>query len=116
MKKNARPDDVEHMVQRIEGLGLKAHVIVGAERTVIAVIGDDRKTHKESLESGPGVAEVMPILAPYKRASLEVCKDPTVVRTGSLVVGGGTVGVIAGPCSVESEEQILATAKAVKKA
>ena len=116
MKKEATPTDVEHMVKRIESLGLKAHVIVGTERTVIAAVGDDRKTHKESLESGPGVAEVVPILAPYKVASREVKPDPTTVRAGSLVVGNGTVGVIAGPCSVESEEQILATAKAVKAA
>jgi 3-deoxy-7-phosphoheptulonate synthase len=116
MKKGASTDDVEHMVQRIEGLGLKAHVIVGTERTVIAAVGDDRRTHKESLESGPGVAEVMPILAPYKVASLEVKREPTTVRAGSFSAGNGTVGVMAGPCSVESEEQILATAKAVKAA
>ena len=116
MKKGASSDDVEHMVQRIEGLGLKAHVIVGTERTVIAAVGDDRKTHKESLESGPGVAEVVPILAPYKVASLEVKREPTTVRAGSFTVGNGTVGVIAGPCSVESEEQILACARAVKAA
>ena len=58
MKKEATQTDVQHMVKRIESLGLKAHVIVGTERTVIAAVGDDRKTHKESLESGPGVAEV----------------------------------------------------------
>jgi 3-deoxy-7-phosphoheptulonate synthase len=116
MKKGASPGDVEHMVQRIEGLGLKAHVIVGTERTVIAAVGDDRKTYKESLESGPGVAEVVPILAPYKVASLEVKREPTTIRAGSLTVGNGTVGVIAGPCSVETEEQILSTARAVKAA
>ncbi len=116
MKKEATPKDVQHMVQRIESLGLKAHVIVGTERTVIAAVGDDRKTHKESLESGPGVAEVMPILAPYKVASLEVKREPTTVRAGSLTVGNGTIGVIAGPCSVETEAQILATAQAVKAA
>jgi 3-deoxy-7-phosphoheptulonate synthase len=116
MKKEATRTDVEHMVKRIESLGLKAHVIVGTERTVIAAVGDDRKTHKESLESGPGVAEVMPILAPYKVASRELKPEPTTVRAGSLVVGGDTIGVIAGPCSVETESQILVTAKAVKAA
>src|ERR1700680_5148548 len=98
MKKEATRTDVEHMVQRIESLGMKAHVIVVTERTVIAAVGDDRKTHKESLESGPGVAEVMPILAPYKMASREVKPEPTTVRAGSLVVGNGTLGVIARPC------------------
>lgn len=116
MKKEATPADVKHMVQRVESLGLKPHVIVGSERTVIAVIGDDRKTHKESLEGGSGVAEVLPILAPYKVASREVRSDPTVVRVGSLTVGGNRLGVIAGPCSVESEEQIVAAAKGVKAA
>src|SRR6185312_8735690 len=109
MNKDASQENVQHMIARIENMGLKAHVIVGTERTVIAAVGDDRKTHKESLESGPGVAEVLPILAPYKVASLEVKKEPTIVRAGSLTVGGGTIGVIAGPCSVESEEQILKT-------
>ncbi len=116
MKKDATLEQIEHMVGRVQQLGMKPHVINGTERTVIAVVGDDRKTHKESLESGPGVAEVVPILAPYKIASREVQSEPTVVRAGSLTVGGGTVGIIAGPCSVESEEQILATAKAVKAA
>jgi 3-deoxy-7-phosphoheptulonate synthase len=116
MKREASKEDVQNMVQRIEGLGLKAHVIVGAERTVIAAVGDDRKTHKESLESGHGVAEVVPILAPYKVASRELKPEPTVVRAGSFAAGGGTLGVIAGPCSVEDEKQILACAHAVKKA
>jgi len=116
MKKGAAEADIEHMVGRVQNLGLKPHVIRGTERTVIAVIGDDRKTYKDSLESGPGVAEVLPILAPYKIASREVRAEPTVVRAGSLTVGNGVVGVIAGPCSVESEEQILTTSKAVKAA
>src|SRR5690242_11875445 len=116
MKKEATTTDVDHMVKRIESLGLKAHVIQGTERTVIAAVGDDRKTHKESLESGPGVAEVVPILAPYKVASRELRSEPTVVRAGSLEVGGNRIGVIAGPCSVESEEQILSAARAVKAA
>src|SRR5687768_1970086 len=116
MEKGASRDQIDHMVQRVEGLGLKAHVIVGAERTVIAAIGEKRSQMKESLESGSGVAEVVPILAPYKVASREVKKDPTQVVVGSLKVGAGVVGVIAGPCSVESEEQILSTARAVKAA
>ena len=114
MKKEATPADVKHMVQRVESLGLKPHVIVGSERTVIAVIGDDRKTHKESLEGGSGVAEVLPILTAYKVASREVRSEPTVIRVGSLTLGGNRLGIIAGPCSVESEEQIVAAAKGVQ--
>jgi 3-deoxy-7-phosphoheptulonate synthase len=116
MQKGATPDQIAHMTQRVEGLGLKAHVIQGTERTVIAAIGEKRSETKEALESGPGVAEVVPILAPYKVASREVKPEPTQVKVGSLTVGAGVLGVIAGPCSVESREQILATADAVKAA
>jgi 3-deoxy-7-phosphoheptulonate synthase len=116
MQKGATRDQVDHMVERVEGLGLKAHVIVGTERTVIAAIGEKREQMKESLESGPGVAEVVPILAPYKVASREVKPEPTQVTARKLRVGAGVCGVIAGPCSVESEEQIVTVARAVKGA
>jgi 3-deoxy-7-phosphoheptulonate synthase len=116
MKKEATAIDVEHMVQRVANLGLKPHVIVGTERTVIAVIGDDRHAYKDALVGGSGVAEVVPILAPYKVASRETKPEPTVVKAGSLTIGGNRIGVIAGPCSVESLEQILASAVAVKEA
>lgn len=116
MEKDATQAQINHMVERVEGLGLKAHVITGTERTVIAAIGEKREETRQSLETGPGVAEVVPILAPYKVASREVKKDPTQIVVGSLKVGAGSVGVIAGPCSVESEEQIIATARAVKAA
>jgi 3-deoxy-7-phosphoheptulonate synthase len=116
MQKGATKEQVEHMIERVEALGLKAHPIVGTERTVIAAIGEKREQTKESLESGPGVAEVVPILAPYKVASREVKPEPTQVKVLDLCVGAGSLGVIAGPCSVESEEQIVSTARAVKAA
>ncbi len=116
MEKNAKQEQIDHMIERVESLGLKAHVIVGTERTVIAAVGEKRQHAKESLESGSGVAEVVPILSPYKVASREVKPEPTRVTAGSLIVGHGVTGVIAGPCSVESEEQIIATARAVKAA
>jgi 3-deoxy-7-phosphoheptulonate synthase len=109
-------EQLDHVVGRVEGLGLRPHVIVGTERTVVAVVGDERDAVSCGLETLPGVAAVMPILAPYKVASREVQTEPTVVRAGSLSVGGGTIGVIAGPCSVESREQIIATAQAVRAA
>jgi len=116
MEKGATAEQVRHMAERVESLGLKAHIIQGTERTVIAAIGEKRDGTKESLASGPGVADVVPILAPYKVASREVKKEPTQVAVGSLKVGAGVVGIIAGPCSVESEQQILVTARAVKAA
>lgn len=116
MQQSATQAQIDHMIQRVESLGLKAHVIHGEERTVIAAIGEKRGEHKQSLESGEGVSEVLPILAPYKVASREVKPEPTTVTAGSLSVGGKSLGVIAGPCSVESEEQIMTSARAVKKA
>jgi 3-deoxy-7-phosphoheptulonate synthase len=116
MRRDAKEQDIEHMIQQVESLGMKPTVLRGTERTVIAAIGDERQAPVGVLESGPGVDEVLPVLAPYKLASVETKSEPTVVRAGSLTVGGGNLGVIAGPCSVESEEQIVSTAKAVKAA
>ena len=116
MEREAPQEHIDHMVNRVEQMGLKSHVIVGTERTVIAAIGEKREETKQSLESGPSVSKVVPILAPYKVASKEVKPEPTMVQTGSLSVGAGTVGVIAGPCSVENEDQIMESARAVKKA
>jgi len=116
MEKDAPQSQIDDMVKRIEGLGLKAHTIVGTQRTVVAAIGEKREDTRESLAGSPGVAEVVPILAPYKVASREVKPDPTCVVAGSLKVGAGHLGVIAGPCSVENEEQILGCARAVKAA
>ena len=116
MRRNAKEEDVQHMIQQVESLGLKPTVLRGTERTVIAAIGDERQVPVGILESGPGVDEVLPVLAPYKLASVETKSERTVVRAGSLTVGNGRLGVVAGPCSVESEEQIIDTARAVKAA
>jgi 3-deoxy-7-phosphoheptulonate synthase len=116
MRRNAKPEDIDHMIKQVESLGLKPTVLRGTERTVIAAIGDERNAPVGVLESGPGVDEVLPVLAPYKIASIETKSEPTVVRTGSLTVGGGNLGVIAGPCSVETEEQIIGSARAIKAA
>ncbi len=116
MEKNATEEQIIHMTHRVHELGLKAHVIRGTERTVIAAVGDERITKAESLESGPGVSEVLPILAPYKVASRELKPEPTQIQVLGFKTGAGVVGVMAGPCSVESEEQIVSSAHAVKKA
>ena len=116
MKRGASPEQIQHVIQRIEEFGLKAHPIYGTERTVVAAVGEKRDEHRHSLEIAPGVAEVVPILAPYKVASIEVKPERTVVRVGPLWVGNCHLGVIAGPCAVESEEQTVATARAVKAA
>lgn len=116
MEPSATQEQIAHMEERVRNLGLKANVIVGTERTVIAAIGEKRDYMKESLESGPGVSSVVPIIAPYKMASREVRPEPTRIEVGSFRAGAGICGVIAGPCSVESEEQLLTSARAVKAA
>ena len=115
MRRNAPEQDIQTMIKQVESLGLKPTVLRGTERTVIAAIGDERNAPVGILESGPSVDEVLPVLAPYKIASLETKSEPTVVRAGSLTIGGGHFGVIAGPCSVENEEQLVSTARAIKK-
>jgi 3-deoxy-7-phosphoheptulonate synthase len=116
MKAHCSQEMIQRVMRRVEELGLKAHVIVGQERTVIAAVGEKRSGAKEALEAFEDVEKVVPILAPYKVASLETRPEQTTVHAGSLKVGGGHIGIIAGPCSVESEEQILKVAHAVKAA
>jgi 3-deoxy-7-phosphoheptulonate synthase len=119
MKPGSPQKQVEHVIQMVREMGLKDHVIVGEERTVVAVVGDDRFKDRSVLESAPGVDRVVPILAPYKMASIEVQKQRTVVPLGGRTkakIGGPTIGVIAGPCSVESKSQVLEIAHAVKEA
>jgi 3-deoxy-7-phosphoheptulonate synthase len=117
MKQNSTPKQVEHVVNLVKEMGLKEHVIVGTERTVVAVIGNDRFKDRSVLESVDGVDKVVPILAPYKMASREMKKERSVVALGkNATIGGIKVGVIAGPCSVESRQQTLEIAHAVKEA
>lgn len=116
MKPQSTEAMIQNMVQRVEGLGLKAHVIVGTERTVIAAIGEKRDEQKQMLEACEEVEQIVPILAPYKVASLEAKPEPTVVEIGKFAAGGPNIGIIAGPCSVESEEQIMESARAVRDA
>jgi 3-deoxy-7-phosphoheptulonate synthase len=116
MKPGATQRQIDHIIERIEQLGLRSHVIVGTERTVVAALGEKRDGAKQALETGEGVEKVVPILAPYKMASTEVKKERTVVTVRKLTVGGGHVGVIAGPCSVESRDQITEIAHLVREA
>ncbi len=114
MKTDATPAQIDHLSREIEGFGLKPQVIVGTHQTVIAAIGEERAGLVEALEPAEGVEKVLPIMAPYKRASSELKRERTVVKARDLAVGGNRVAVIAGPCSVESEEQIVALAIKLK--
>jgi 3-deoxy-7-phosphoheptulonate synthase len=116
MKAGATQKQVDHVIERIEQLELRSHVIVGTELTVVAALGEKRDGAKQALENADGVEKVVPILAPYKMASTEVKKEPTCVSVRNLRVGAGKIGVIAGPCSVESRQQILQVAHLVREA
>lgn len=110
-------EDVDRVVQKIEEFGYKAHIIWGVERVVIGAVGDERtKGRLLSLESLPGVEKVVPILKPFKLAGRELVPHDSVYNVGQVQVGGDRFCVIAGPCSVESLEQILETARFVKEA
>jgi 3-deoxy-7-phosphoheptulonate synthase len=118
MKAGAVKKDKDEVLKRIKELGYKPHVIHGTTRDVIGAIGDERgKLVLQSIESMHGVESVVPILKPYKLASKEVKKEPSVIRISDTVeLGGRQVVVMAGPCSVENERQIIDTAHAVKQA
>ncbi|HUU09392.1 MAG TPA: 3-deoxy-7-phosphoheptulonate synthase [Phycisphaerae bacterium] len=116
MRPDATDEQVARTLQRVKDMGLEPHVIRGAERTVIACVGDDRLKAPEQLAVGAGVEKVMPISARYKIASREVKRDPTVIAVGAGSLGGESVGLIAGPCAVEGREMLLETAHAVKEA
>src|SRR5277367_5553841 len=110
MEQNAPDSQINHVVNLIRELGLREHVIKGTERTVIAALGDDRAKNKENIENAPGVEKVMPVLAKYKMASKEMKKERSVISLGGTLgsaAGGKKVCLIAGPCSVESREQLL---------
>jgi 3-deoxy-7-phosphoheptulonate synthase len=118
MKEGATRRETEHVFDRVRELGYKVHPIYGDQRTVVAAIGDERgKFRLKSLESLPGVESVIPILKPFKLVSTELKKERTVVRVGQDIAFGGQQFVVAaGPCSVESREQIIEVARRVKAA
>lgn len=116
MKKGSTPEDLERVVRRIEELGFRAHPIPGSERTAVGITGNAGPLDPALFEMLPGVAEAVPVTRPYKLVSLEVKPEPTVVSVGPVRIGGGRFTLIAGPCAVEDEEQLLATARAVKEA
>ncbi len=119
MRPDATAAQVDHVSSLIREMGLKDHPIVGTDLTVVAVVGDDRKKDGTKLERAEGVDRVMKVLAPYKMAARADRVETTRVEIGSgggCVFGGKQVPVIAGPCSVEGEQEILIAARAVKAA
>jgi 3-deoxy-7-phosphoheptulonate synthase len=108
-------DDVARVTRRLEQLGYKVHVSRGTERTVIGAIGDETLLQSQPLDAFPGVERVVPILKPYKLASRDFQPEDTVVQVGGAGIGGRTVQMIAGPCSVEDRGMLMELAHAVKE-
>lgn len=116
LKSDATSDQVSHVVQRVESLGLKAHLSQGTYRTIVGVIGDEELLRAEPLRAIPGVQEVIPVLPAYKLASREAHPMPSIVDVSGVKIGGGHLAMIAGPCAVEEPERMRAIAGAVKAA
>lgn len=116
MRQNANEKDVAAVVAAIEARGLKAHPIPGAQRTAIGVTGNKGAVEAAAFESLPGVLEVIPVSHAYKLVSREVKSESSVVKIGPVEIGGPRFVVVAGPCAVESLEQALTIARAVKAA
>ena len=117
LKPDITPEQKEKLKEKIRGLGFDIHESVGKERTIFGIIGGNVNILMElGIETYPGVEKVIRVLKPYKIVSRDFHPEDTVIEVGGVKIGGGHFAVIAGPCSVESEEQIVEVAKAVKEA
>ena len=116
MDSAASAEDVRRVVETIQSLGLSAHPIPGAQRTAIGITGNRGSLEAGAFENLPGVAEVIPVSAPYKLVSREAKRENTVVMVGGVAVGGQELALAGGPCAVESEDQALEIGRAVRDA
>ncbi len=117
LKKDITPEQKAKLKEKIKNLGFDIHESIGKERTIFGIIGGNVNILMElGIESYPGVERVIRVLKPYKLVSRDFHPEDTVIEVGGAKIGGGHFAVIAGPCSVESEEQIVEVAKAVKEA
>jgi 3-deoxy-7-phosphoheptulonate synthase len=116
LKPNPTPQQIQHVLDRIEQLGLTPHLSQGVARTLIGVIGDEEKLQAEPLQAIEGVESVVPILKPYKLASREFHPAATVIEVRGVRIGGGHLAMIAGPCAIEGEERLVQIAEAVRSA
>ncbi|MFZ0879790.1 MAG: 3-deoxy-7-phosphoheptulonate synthase [Candidatus Acidiferrales bacterium] len=119
MQAHATEEQIRAVSERVESLGYRAHPIPGAARTAIGITGNTGAVDIGSLEIMPGVAECIPVSKPYKLVSRDIKEDSTIIRIptplGEVAFGGPTIGIVAGPCAVETEKQAFAIAEAVKK-
>ena len=118
MSSTATKEQIDHVMDRIKECGYLPHLIQGAERTVIGAVGKNRgrRSELEALRVAPGVEDIIPISQPFTLVSLELQTKRTIVDVKGVAIGGPELVVIAGPCSVESREQLMETARGVKAA
>jgi len=116
MKTKASEDQIHYVVKKIEEVGAKAHLSKGKYKTIIGAIGDREQIVKLPFKAYPGVEDVLPISKPYKLVSREFKPEDTIIDVGGVKIGGSYFAVMAGPCSIESEEQVMRSAEVVKKA
>src|SRR4029078_10786497 len=116
LKSGASDEQIDHVIERVEALGLKAHLSRGTYRTIIGLIGDWLKSSAEPLRAIPGVADVIPVLPPYKLASREAHPQPSIVDVSGVKIRGGNPARIAGPCAVEDRARMESIAASVKAA
>jgi 3-deoxy-7-phosphoheptulonate synthase len=115
LKSGSTQSDVDYISEKLQDKGLKVHVSEGEERIIIGAIGDERILREAALAAYPAVEKVLPILKPFKLASRDFHKENTRITLGDTVIGGNEIGIIAGPCSVETREGLLEVARSVKK-
>ena len=116
MKPNTKEEHINSIIKRIENAGLKIDKSVGVDYTVIGVVGDTGKIDRELISSLPGVSKILKVQEPFKRANRAFKKEDTIVNVSGVKIGENKPVIIAGPCSVESEEQVINIAKSVKLA
>jgi 3-deoxy-7-phosphoheptulonate synthase len=116
LKPDVTEVQIENIMEKIKKMGLSPHLSKGMERTIIGVIGDERILSIKPLEAFPGVEKILPVLKPFKLASRDFKRENTVINVNGVLIGGNEIVVMAGPCSVESKEQILEIARIMKDA
>lgn len=114
MKPNAKEEHINNIIERLTEAGLGINKSVGVDYTVIGMVGDTSKIDRDLISSLPGVSKVLKVQEPFKRANRAFKKEDTIVDVSGVKIGEGNPTIIAGPCSVESEEQVINIAKSVK--
>ena len=116
MKPHARQEAIDHIIELIRSNGLEAHLSAGREVTIIGVIGDKTRLADKNLEIAEDVERIVPVTESYKLANRKFHPESSVIKAGDIEIGGGRLVIMSGPCAVESREQLMETAFAVKKA